>query len=94
MFWVFTILQILPFIIVPIIIISFAIRFRKHSKKINDFASRTFKNTISNANDPNSFGNSNQDLSVYCDYCGSKMERVRKRCPSCGARVQKKDNLK
>ena len=86
MYILFILLQFLPFIIVPIVIITISAR-AKHIKTNNDLPK--FKNTISNANDPDSFGNSNQDLSIYCEYCGSKLERVRKRCPNCGARIQK-----
>lgn len=93
MFFIVILFEFLPFIIVPIIIISIAVKARKRNKDINN-SLPSFNNTISNANDPGSFGNSNQDLSTYCEYCGSKIESVRKRCPGCGARVQKNNKVK
>ena len=98
MYFVFILLEILPFIIVPVVIISIVLRARKNgnngsSNQQSDKASTPFKNTISNANDEKGYWNSisSEDSSVYCDYCGSKMLRAKKRCSSCGARVQKED---
>lgn len=90
MVYIFLVLQFLPFIIIPIIIISASVRARRNSKA-NDLPK--FENTISNANDLEAHWNSisSEDTSIYCEYCGSKMERVRKRCVSCGARVQSKN---
>ncbi len=53
--------------------------------------SETFKNTILNANDESSYANSisSEPLEVYCAYCGSKYNKNKKRCPSCGAKIQK-----
>ena len=57
----------------------------------SDEETTTFQNTISNANDPYSYGNSlsSEPTDIYCDYCGSKFNKNKKRCPSCGARTQK-----
>ena len=87
------IMEILPFVIVASIIISIVVKSHKMHKTLNNNLP-DFKNTISNANNPEEVVNENQDFSTYCDYCGSKMERARKRCPACGARIQKSDDLK
>ena len=86
MFIVFILFQFLPFIIVPIIIISISVRVHKQRKNI-DQAFGDFKNTISNANDPNAYGNSisAEDIDTYCAYCGSKFSRIKKKCTACGA---------
>ena len=95
--FIFLLFEIVPFIIVFAAIVTIVVR---ASKSINKSAKKTgnslpdFKSELSNANDPNSFVNSNQDLSNYCEYCGSKYERVKKRCPSCGARAQKNNDVK
>lgn len=70
------------------LIIMFSIRAYKKTKSNDELPK--FKNTISNANDIDAHWNSisREDTSITCSYCGSKMERVRKRCPACGARVQ------
>ena len=85
---IFLLFEILPFVIIPVVFISVGVRAYRVKNKPNKDLPK-FERTISNANDPNSFANSNEDLSISCDYCGSKLERVRKRCPACGARVQK-----
>lgn len=56
----------------------------------NRSANRTessHQNTISNANDPDSYGNSlsSEPTDVCCAYCGTKYNKMKKRCPSCGA---------
>jgi rubrerythrin len=91
----FVFMQFLPFIIVLSVVFSIVrVRYKnlKNNKQNNNQPSQEFKNTISNANDENGYWNSvsSADTSAYCDYCGAKFERVKKRCPSCGARVQKK----
>ena len=93
---IFVFMQFLPFIIVLSVVFSIVrVRYKnmknnKHSN--NNQQSQDFKNTISNANDENGYWNSvsSEDTAVYCEYCGSKIERSKKRCPSCGARLQKK----
>ena len=74
------------FIGVIILIIS---KIAKHKK--NDSNSKIFKNTISNANDPNSYANSksSESVEVTCDYCGAKYHKIKRKCPSCGARNNK-----
>lgn len=84
------------FIIVFVFVIGSIIKRSKNTKDTNvktDKSSETLQNTISNANDENDYWNSisSKETHVYCDYCGSKLERVRKRCPSCGAKVNKTD---
>lgn len=88
MMFFFLIFEILPFIIVPIIIFSVIVRANKISKS-NKPQNGNFKNTISNANDPQSYGNtiSQESLDTYCAYCGAKFSRIKKRCPSCGAKT-------
>jgi len=91
MFFIFLIFEILPFIVVPIIIITFAVRAQKNKKDITN-NSEDFKNTISNANDSNSYGNSisEESLDMYCAYCGSKFSKIKKSCPNCGAKTDVK----
>ena len=88
MFFIFLIFEILPFIVVSIIIFSVIINVGKRSKA-NNAKNGDFKNTISNANDPQSYGNavSQESLDTYCAYCGSKFSKIKKRCPSCGAKI-------
>ena len=89
MFFIFLIFEILPFIIIPSIIIAVIVTRAKQIKKTQSDQDKGFKNTISNANDPNSYANSvsEENLETYCSYCGSKFSRIKKKCPSCGAKV-------
>ena len=92
MFFIFVVFQVLPFIIVPIIIISILVKVRKRYKNQLE-SSETFRNTISNANDPNSYGKSisSEPTDITCDYCGTSYIRVKQKCPSCGAKKSTKD---
>ena len=84
----YLILEILPFFIIPTIIITVIMsRTKRSSKKSNQ--DKGFQNTISNANDPNSYANtvSQENLDTYCAYCGSKFSKTKKSCPACGAKT-------
>ena len=65
-------------------------RMKNSKNNIND---RNFKNTISNANDSNSYGNavSEEPIEVYCEYCGTKFNKIKKKCPSCGAKIHREE---
>ena len=84
--------QFIPFFVVLIIILTrIPAIYKRNKNKSHENEDRSFKNTISNANDPDSYGNSisSEPTEVYCDYCGSRYSKTKKRCPSCGARTTK-----
>ena len=88
---IFMFIQFLPFVIIPIVIITIVVSALKHNKTTKDITN-IFKNTISNANDPNSYGNSvsAENLDINCAYCGTRYARIKKKCPACGARDSSK----
>lgn len=85
------------FVIVIITIIK-AVKKNKEQQGIDydNSESKSFKNTISNANDDNAYWNSisSEDSSIKCTYCGSSVMRSRRKCPSCGAKIDKTTNKK
>lgn len=82
--------SVMPFVVICIIVIMIVKATRRHNN--NDASSGTFKNTISNANDPNSYGNaiSSESTNITCEYCGTIYNKLKKSCPSCGAKTNKK----
>ena len=83
------------FVVVIITIVRTAIK-NKERHNMDSGESKSFKNTISNANDDSEYWNSisSVDTSIKCAYCGSSVMRSRKKCPSCGAKIDKTTNKK
>ena len=81
----------IEFVFVTMFVSAMVRIFKRAKKNRTDSSLPPFQNTISNANDINSYGNSlsSEPSEIYCDYCGSKFNKNKKRCPSCGARIQK-----
>ena len=79
----FFILPIIFEVVFVIVFVTCIIRIVKSLKSKRGTISKTndelppFQNTISNANDANSYGNSlsSEPTEVCCDYCGSKFNK-------------------
>ena len=89
MFFIVPIFFEIVFVVVFVTIIATIIRRARHhiitTSKLDD-QMRSSENDVSSLEDVNL---SNECQEIYCDYCGSKIDKDKKKCPSCGARIQK-----
>ena len=92
MFFIIPIFIEIVFVVIFVSVIVTIVKKAKSIKLDEKVEEDSFKNTISNANDSESFGNSlsSEPVEIYCSYCGSKFSKAKKKCPSCGASVQKR----
>lgn len=84
------IIQLISVAIFFIVFIKFFILIRKKNKNVSK--ENSFKTTISNANNEKEVWNSvsGESTDVTCSYCNSRYPKIKKRCPSCGAKNDNK----
>ena len=79
------------FVVVPVVFIVFIVKSVKRARNSGTVENGTFKSTISNANNPEDYWNSisGENVNHQCEYCGTEVHNVLKKCPSCGAKLEK-----
>jgi len=83
----FILIQCLPFIVVLSFFVFFACRAKKFAYK--NKLPKTLNSSPLNREekDINSSSFKQKNDYTYCDYCGAKIEKFKKRCSSCGAKL-------
>ena len=79
------------FVVVPTIFIVLIVKSVKRAKNSGNVETGTFQSTISNANNPEAYWNSvsSENVKNRCEYCGTEVHNAVKKCPSCGAKIEK-----
>lgn len=79
------------FAAVPILVIVIIVKTVKRAHNAENVETKPFKTTISNANNPEDYWNSisSEETENCCEYCGTVTHNAVKKCPSCGAKMNK-----